>query len=285
MARFILCEGTATRSLVDFLGGSMRHLLLLIGIITMAMGGLAHADAVDNVAAAREDFERGTRAYDLGHYAEAAKEYEAAYRAKDDPALLFNIGQAYRGANEPEKAIVAFRSYLRRVPEASNRDEVEARIAELQRLADAEHRSKGGAPQGTLPPSTMQIIVRSTHAERSPTPDELHSAKVKRITGFVVGGVGIASLALGGVLTGLAAQANGKIVQGDTWSPAQEDRRNGLESGYIASFAIGGAALATGLTLYLIGRHEQHQKHRYEKMEFTPAVGMHAAGAMLNGSF
>ena len=29
-------------------------------------------------------------------FAEAAEEYEAAYQAKDDPALLFNLGQAYR---------------------------------------------------------------------------------------------------------------------------------------------------------------------------------------------
>jgi hypothetical protein len=37
--------------------------------------------AADDVAAAREHYAKGKRAYDLGRFAEAAKEYEAAYQA------------------------------------------------------------------------------------------------------------------------------------------------------------------------------------------------------------
>lgn len=89
-------------------------------MIATAIVGLAGAARADDVLAAREHFERGTRLYDLGQYADAAREYEAAYKAKDDPALLFNCGQAYRGAGEPEKAVTFFKSFLRRMPDAPN---------------------------------------------------------------------------------------------------------------------------------------------------------------------
>src|SRR5438270_13526903 len=94
-------------------------------VLTMMMAGVAHADdAID----ARSHFERGTTYYDLGRFTEAAHEYEAAYEIRHEPVLLFNIGQAYRFAHEYNKAVIAFRSYLRHLPNADNRSEVEARI-------------------------------------------------------------------------------------------------------------------------------------------------------------
>ncbi len=105
----------------------MRVATFLVAVLVSA--GVARAD---NAGAAREQFKQGTRAYDLGHYSEAVKDYEAAYRLKDDPALLYNIGQAYRGMGDALNAIRAYRSFLRRVPDTENRHEVETRISELQ---------------------------------------------------------------------------------------------------------------------------------------------------------
>jgi len=85
----------------------------------------------DSAADAREHYRRGTNAFNLGHYLEAVKEYEAAYQSKEDPALLFNIAQAYRLAGDYDNAIKFYRSFLRRVPKAKNRHEVDARIQEM----------------------------------------------------------------------------------------------------------------------------------------------------------
>lgn len=259
----------------------VRHVGLGM-IVLLAIGGTANAD---DLQVAREHFERGTRLYDLGQYADAAKEYEAAYKAKDDPALLFNCGQAYRGAAEPEKAIGFFKSFLRRMPDAPNRAEVEARIAELQRAVEIQRRSNSRPPQGTLPPSSMQIIVQTTHTTRPANADELHAARSKRIAGLVVGAAGVVALGVGGAFVGLANNANGHIVQGDTWSLGQQSARNGYEAGSIACFAVGGAALVTGMALYLVGRHEDRRKYSVEQIQFTPAVGPRAVSASLTGSF
>jgi tetratricopeptide (TPR) repeat protein len=262
------------------IGRRLWQLAIACAIVVAA--GAAHAD---DVQAAREHFEKGTRLYDLGQYGDAAKEYEAAYKAKDDPALLFNCGQAYRGAGEPEKAVGFFKSFLRKMPDAPNRAEVEARIAELQHVIEIQHRSNSRPPQGTLPPSSMQIILQTTHTTRGPNADELRAARTKRVAGLAVGGVGIVALGLGGMFTGLASNANHQIVQGDMWSTTQQDRRNGFEAGSVACFAAGGALVAAGLVTYLVGRHEERHKYSVEQIQFTPAAGPHSAGASLTGRF
>src|SRR5690242_4512181 len=115
----------------------MRNFAVLMLSLFFLMG-VARAQGTSE---ARRHFELGTKYYDLQRYAEAAKEYEAAFVIKDDPALLFNIAQAYRLAGEHAKAIGAYRSYLRREPHTSQRAEVEARINELQRLIDQQKQS------------------------------------------------------------------------------------------------------------------------------------------------
>jgi len=259
-----------------------RLFQLTIAIAMVAMAGAARAD---DVQAARDHFTKGTRLYDLGQYADAAKEYEAAYKAKDDPALLFNCGQAYRGAGEPDKAVSFFKSFLRRMPEAPNRPEVEARIAELQRVIEVQRRSNGRPPQGTLPPSGMQIIVETTHTTRAANSDELRAARTKRVAGLAVGAIGIVGLGLGGMFTGLASNANHQIVQGDMWSTTEQDRRNGFAAGSVACFAAGGALVAAGLITYFVGLHEERRKYSVEQIQFTPAAGPHSVSASLTGRF
>jgi hypothetical protein len=87
----------------------------------------------DDRAEAMEHAVKGNRSFDLGDYDEAIKEYAAAYRIKDDPALLYNLAQANRQAGHKADAKRFYRVYLARVPEAANRHEVELRIAELDR--------------------------------------------------------------------------------------------------------------------------------------------------------
>lgn len=59
---------------------------------------------------------KATGEYNLGKYLEAAQDYEAAYLQTLDANLLFNVAQAYRLAGETDKAITAYRSFLRSDP-------------------------------------------------------------------------------------------------------------------------------------------------------------------------
>ena len=111
---------------------------LLSAVLLVLAAGAAHAD---DAKLARQHFEDGSRLYDIGKFREAAREYEEAYKYKPDPALLFNIGQAYRGAGATSDALTAYKSYLRRMPEAPNRVEVAGHIERLQRQLDDDKRA------------------------------------------------------------------------------------------------------------------------------------------------
>ena len=81
---------------------------------------------------AKEHYRKGTAAYNLGKYAEAAEEYELSYRASLDPALLFNVAQAYRLAGDQKKALTTYKSYLRSAPNGDRRDVAQAKVREIE---------------------------------------------------------------------------------------------------------------------------------------------------------
>jgi tetratricopeptide (TPR) repeat protein len=126
-----------------------RRLAQLLGALFI-FGWLTPAHAEDT-AGAKRAFEEGSVAFDVGHYADAARHYEEAYQLKPDPIILYNIGQAYRLAGAKRDALRAYRAYLRRIPTAKNADEVQTRIGELQRLVDADDAMTTRPPLGTLP--------------------------------------------------------------------------------------------------------------------------------------
>jgi tetratricopeptide (TPR) repeat protein len=109
----------------------------------------APAGASDE-AAARAAFEKGTSAYALGDFAEAAKQYEAAFRLKMDPALLYNAAQAHRRANNRTRAIELYENLLRVFPNAPNRDVARQHLDELKKGAPV---AAGVAPGAVTPPS------------------------------------------------------------------------------------------------------------------------------------
>jgi tetratricopeptide (TPR) repeat protein len=112
-------------------------------------------------AQAREHYRRATVAYNLGNYDEAAAQYEASYRLVQDSALLYNIGQAYRLAGRQEKALAAYKGFLRTAaPDDPHRTAVEARVTELERAL----RPPEPPPP---PPAAIPPPVASTPA---PTP-------------------------------------------------------------------------------------------------------------------
>ena len=71
---------------------------------------------------------------DIGKHDEAIKEFEAAYEAKSDPAF-YDAPQSHRLAGHANEALRLYRTYLRYVPKAANRADIEVRIQELEKTA------------------------------------------------------------------------------------------------------------------------------------------------------
>jgi hypothetical protein len=88
--------------------------------------------ADDEAAQAAAHARKASAAIDLGNYAEAAKEYEAAYMAKPDAQTLLSVGQAWQQAGERQKALTAFRSCLRMTATGEQHAVCQARARELE---------------------------------------------------------------------------------------------------------------------------------------------------------
>jgi tetratricopeptide (TPR) repeat protein len=100
---------------------------------------------------------RGTVALNTGHYEEAVKAFEEAYALNQDPALLFNLAQAYRLAGQPGKALDACSSFLRSA-NATDRAQVERFMAELGMIVFQIRTQKDSRPLPT-PPSAPESIA------------------------------------------------------------------------------------------------------------------------------
>lgn len=80
----------------------------------------------------RAQFETGSRHYELGEYREALAAFKHAYHLTAHPRLLFNVGQCQRKLGDVAAAIDAYQAYLRAVPHAENRAQVEQLITRLE---------------------------------------------------------------------------------------------------------------------------------------------------------
>lgn len=107
--------------------------LLLAGLIAL-QAAPALADPASERA--KHHNELAKKLFNLGLFREAAEEYRKAYEAKPAPAFLFNLAQCHKRmttAENLERAIFYYRSYLNNVPDSPVRADVEAEIEKLER--------------------------------------------------------------------------------------------------------------------------------------------------------
>jgi tetratricopeptide (TPR) repeat protein len=114
----------------------------------MLVAGVVRADNVD----ARTHFQRATTHFALGEFAQAADEYEAAFKLKPDPALLYNAAQAHRLAGNLPKALILYKNYLNLYPRSPNTVAVRAQITKLEEAIAAGEKAKFNPPSATAEP-------------------------------------------------------------------------------------------------------------------------------------
>jgi hypothetical protein len=116
-----------------------------------------------------------------------------------------------------------------------------------------------------------------------------------RTVSYVVGGVGVAGLVVGGIFGGLAASAKSTLkteCPGNVCPAGQPtDDLNSAKSKALIStlgIAVGGAALATGVVLFIVsgGKTEPNDEAKPEpKAAFVPVFGPHGAAFSFTRSF
>jgi cell division septation protein DedD len=142
--------------------------VLVALVLSLAVGSAAHADAA--LEAAKLHYKQASQFYDLQEYGKALEEFKLAYEAKDDPVFLYNIAQCQRVLGQREAALRSYRTYLLRAPKASNRADVEARIAALESDLAAHPEVATTTPPTTTPPTTTPPTTTTPPPEVTPPP-------------------------------------------------------------------------------------------------------------------
>ena len=99
--------------------------------VLLLAAGFANA-ASSSETAARAAALEGKKAFNLGDFAKAIEQYEAAYKLKAAPGLFFNLGQSHRRAGHFDRASFYFRRYLETNPPAAQAKATEDVLTEVE---------------------------------------------------------------------------------------------------------------------------------------------------------
>lgn len=126
------------------------------------------ASAIADEATARQKYDAGERAYNLGEFEKAAQLFKDAYSEYADPAFLFNVAQTYRQAGDCKQALFFYKRYLalkqndtKKPLSPARQAEVEQRIQELE---ECMKRELAGKPPTALSPPTPTGTPATTTA-------------------------------------------------------------------------------------------------------------------------
>jgi tetratricopeptide (TPR) repeat protein len=258
--------------------------------VTAAWSGAARADS----AAAKPFYERGIVEYNLGHFAEAIVQFEKAYEQDRAPILLFNIAQAHRQSGNPERALFFYRRYLEGDPNATNRADVEKRMAELDEMVKRQTEVKSRPPTSVSPPGAGQPApaVASGASEAPPVgtgtagsaPAATTSVMVSpaqtgggdpgrtlKIAGITTAAVGAASVVVGVVFSARVGSRSDDVTGAPVFDPDAESSAKTAATLQWVFYGVGAAAIGTGALLYYLG----HQKARAteSRVALVPLIG------------
>jgi len=182
-----------------------------------------------------ELFRQSAELYREGKFREAVDLLREAYRLKQEPVLLYNLGRACEnmGAEGSACAIDAYSRYLAENPDAKNRGAIEQRIAILR----AQREEPVSAARTPPAPASPAVRPAPAAAPRGPS-----------IAPWLVAGAGVAGLVAGGVLGGIALAKHGAAEDEPRQIPSDEQQASaeGFATAANVAFVAGAALMVIG---------------------------------------
>jgi hypothetical protein len=194
-----------------------------------------------------------------------------------DPVFIYNQGRCLEQNGRWEEAIHHFREYLRADKNASARDiaDAEKHIADCQALLGEKAASaptpavapvqkpepaqeapvtpKDEAPAPPAPPPTVALPAPSDQLVTNPAPPGPRPGRGLRIAGIACGVVGVGSVATAIYFYFRARSFSDKVSNQEVPNPSDETSGKHAETMQWVFYGIGGAALASGVVLSVLG--------------------------------
>src|SRR5262249_7439629 len=111
-----------------------RLFLLIAALLLLEARGRAQPPDSDLSQEAKQHLDRALAAERQQHYAEAIEEFKQAYSIDARPALLYNIGNAYRLDGDCKNAIAAYEAFLRADPPLDQRTKAQENLRRCRAL-------------------------------------------------------------------------------------------------------------------------------------------------------
>ncbi|HEY1960499.1 MAG TPA: tetratricopeptide repeat protein [Polyangiaceae bacterium] len=220
---------------------SARVLVLgaMLAVFFAATPALAQTRSDHEVAVAL--FTQSDEAYKKGDFRGAADDLEKAYALEPAPVLLYNLGRAYEGLGDQKKAIDAYERYLSAQPDAEDRGAIEQRVATMKKQLEMAQRASAPvvvvqAPVVSPPPARRRAM--------SPVP-------------IVIGAIGLAGIAGGGVLGALAlgeSSTENAATTSQLDAASAHDRAATFATGANVAFIAGAVLAAVGIVWIIVDR-------------------------------
>lgn len=229
-------------------------------------------------SAARAHFRNGARAYDVGDYDLAKREFQAAYEASGHPDLLYNIYTAAERLGELEEAREALTSFLRDAEiEAERRVALEQRLARLDaRIAQGETEPEPTAPSLAAPPPSHAASPAPPPVEeqRSAAPVALLSTSAGLLVGF-------------GVFAGLSAREDRRLDDrcGVACTDDEVVRLKAFSGLADASWIAATLTGALGITLFVVQGRRRAAEPPAPEVAVLPLALARGGGLALEGRF
>ena len=172
----------------------MRTALLLALALVCGAPAVTHADEQRDEAKAHHDLAKVL--FSHARYREALGEFDKAYQLAPIPDLLFNIGRCHELLGDTREAAASYRRYLAAKPDAEDRAELSAHLAQLE--------GKTSEPPAVVVapvPATPPVEPTAVNAPSLTTPPPGAAPPRRRSSGW------IAAVVLGVVAVGVVATA------------------------------------------------------------------------------
>ncbi len=309
---------------------SVHSRLFRAALVSALLLGSTSAFADDNKAVAESLYQAGLKLMDEGKFNEACPKFVESQRLDAASGTQIALAKCFDKSGKTASAWALYKDVAFAFKKAGNAagekaandkaDELEKKLSKLQINAvgdapglvirrDNEEVGKAvlGTPIAVDPgPHVIEatapgyqvwqttVTIGKENDTQSVNIPALTMAPRKantlRTVSYVVGGVGVAGLVVGGIFGGLAASAKSTLK---TECPnnvcpagqATDDLASAKGKATISTIgiAVGGAALATGVVLFIVsGKSEPRDE---PKAAFVPVFGPQGGGFSFNGSF
>jgi hypothetical protein len=279
--------------------------IVLLGLTTPAVAQQTPAapPAAPNPKSeeAKQLYEAGKRAYNIADFDTAIDDWKQGYKLSGESYFLFNVAQAYRMKKDPTQAIFFYKAYLRENPNADNRDAVNDKISEMEKLQSTQ-------PPEPPPPDHNQPPPPDNHNTPPPPPPDnheghqiepprvvdtdAHPGRTLKIIGAVAGGVGVL-FAIGGIASASGAASIQSDLEKQAASHAvydqnaRDEESRGRSKATMADIFVAGSVIlvGTGVALFVVGAGAHPGHVAAEHALVVPTVSPHGAGVVAEVTF